>query len=241
MVVKLELFIGACLLVALEKEAVIDGLIAGNNGVEKIKIVNQSGVEKWAVVPTGLVDSAGFEANNFRGDVPAKTSIAEYFRVESADVAAALSWMQSTFPTIYNDLVNNHAAQERFCALTKKKQNEQEPGALLDWESLPLSNELQILSLNFALQTVLEELVDGATIESLNLKDDGTPKISEVGYKEFLKALVSIPWNEANMTAQEIAALNDILDFVTVDEYQPEQPINSGGLTADELITQLSV
>lgn len=239
--VKIELYIGACLLVALTEEAAVDAAIAGEVGLEKRKIVNQSGTEKWAVVPTGLVDNAGFKVNNFKGEVPAKTNIGEYFRVESADVAAALSWMQLTFPTIYNNLVNNNAAQERFCALTKKVKNELEQGALVNWERLPLSNELQLLTLNYALQTVLEELVDGATIESLNLKENGEQRVSDIGFKEFIKALVSVPWKSENLSTQEIVALNELVEFVNTDEYQPEQPVNEGGVTLQDLRDSVEV
>lgn len=103
---------------------------------------------------------------------------------------------------------------------------------IIDWSKAPSGNEVEVLSLFYSFKNITEYLARyGKSVDDvkkLMLEYKGDPMLSEVGFREFLKALVSVQWNEAELTKSQIRSINLIQDYLAVPIAQLEQPIVSG-------------
>lgn len=113
-------------------------------------------------------------------------------------------------------------------------------GIIIDWDKLNRGGDVDLLSVHYAFLCVATQLEGDITVESLKLKNGDEDMVSEEGFREFLKVLVSVPWKEDELTEQQIGALNKIVEYLRYDYAQGEQPIQTGGITIEELQNSLS-
>lgn len=112
---------------------------------------------------------------------------------------------------------------------------------IINWERVPKGNDIELLSLYYSFLSISELLVGGAAVESLRLKGGDQNQVSEEGFREYIKGLVSIKWNEKELTKQQIQSLNKLSNYLKSSHKQEEQPIVKGGISIGELIKKHTV
>lgn len=102
---------------------------------------------------------------------------------------------------------------------------------IIDWDKAQKSNDVEVLSLFYAFKNITEYLARNGGVDSvgdLKLHLDKEEKVSEEGFREFLKSIASIKWNEEELTKEQISCINNIQDYLKVPYKQAEQPIVKG-------------
>lgn len=104
--------------------------------------------------------------------------------------------------------------------------------SIINWDKTPKGNDVEVLSLFYALKNVCETIARGAEVSELKLDIEGNPKVSEAGFREFLKAIVSVQWNVEQLNKNQIQSLNKIQEYLSLTYKQEEQPQVTGKMIA---------
>ena len=83
--------------------------------------------------------------------------------------------------------------------------------------------------------SVLEFLSKGGKVEDL-LINGGDKEVSKEAFNEFLLGLISVNWNEAEMTKKQKEGLAKIKEYLKTSYIQEAQPINGKGVSISELV-----
>lgn len=235
---KTEIYIGAAVLVMTSHEAVVDAHVAGNNGLDKVRVMDGM-TEKLAVIPNGMVNPTQYNNTCSEMESELETMKNKGLTTDTVKAGNSISWFQTEFATVVNDLVNNYGGTVVHETLLKKKPKEEENGAIFDWSKIPLGNEFELFVMHYAFLSAIEEIVDGKTVEDLQLYDQGQLKTSSTGFREFLKALVSVKWDVSKLDQKQLDAIASIVTYLNEDTYTPDQPIIVGGVTLDEIKAEI--
>jgi len=107
---------------------------------------------------------------------------------------------------------------------------------IIDWEKTPRGSDVEILSVFYAFKNISEYIARGNDIYELKLKIGREYKVTEVGFREFLKMIVSIDWDEKELGKNKTATLNKIFEYLKTPIKQDEQPIVQGeSITLEQL------
>ena len=108
-------------------------------------------------------------------------------------------------------------------------------GIIIDWTKISTGGDVDILNTHYAFIEAIRQLeVGGSVVESLKLEDAGEIKVTEAGFREWLKVLMSVPWKEEELTASQLVAVNKIIDYLQYD-YLEEQPMQEGGVSLEQM------
>ena len=109
-------------------------------------------------------------------------------------------------------------------------------GDIINWTKLSAGGDVDLLSIHYAFLEVVRQLeVPNSIVEDLKLFDDAEVKVTEEGFREFLKVIISVPWDEEVLTVGQMEALNKIIEYLEIDYNQGAQPMQEGGIMLSEL------
>lgn len=114
---------------------------------------------------------------------------------------------------------------------------------IIDWTKAPSGSDLEMLSIFYSFLKISEILTGiGATpenVKELKLTYKDEDKVTEVGFREFLKSITSMIWDESQLTQDQIKAINAIQDYLAIPIEQADQPIVTGDeKTLDDYIKE---
>mgnify|MGYP000663393071 CR=1 FL=1 len=110
-------------------------------------------------------------------------------------------------------------------------------GDVIDWNKLSAGGDVDLLNVHYAFKEVISQLqVIDSEVEDLKLKHGEEVMVTEEGFREWLRVLVSVPWDEEELDEQELGAVNKIYEYLEIDYNQEEQPMQEGGVTLLELL-----
>jgi len=111
-------------------------------------------------------------------------------------------------------------------------------GNKINWDKVKRGSDVDILAIYYSSLEVFKQLQSGVTIEDLFLNNGKEQMVSEGGFKEYIKLVVSLPWLESSMSEQEITALNQLVQYVQQNSVQEAE--SSGGVSIQDLINSSS-
>jgi hypothetical protein len=113
---------------------------------------------------------------------------------------------------------------------------------IINWDKAPSGNDVEVLSTFYAFLKITDYFARKGGIDhihELKLFNGKEVKVSEEGFREWLKGIVSVQWNETELTRTQIVTLNMIQDYLKVPYNQDDQPIVTGdSYTFDDLIKE---
>lgn len=113
-------------------------------------------------------------------------------------------------------------------------------GVIIDWSKLTFGSNADLLAAHYAFLMVLQQIEGGALVEDLKLMQGEETMVTEEGFREFLKGLLSVPWDDGELTEGQIQAANEIAQYLAAPYEQAAQPMQAGGLSLAELKQSLN-
>lgn len=103
--------------------------------------------------------------------------------------------------------------------------------SIIDWSKAPSGNDVEVLSTFYSFKQITNYFEQEGGIDhihELKLTFDKEDRVSEEGFREWLKGIASVIWNEERLNETKIRTLNMIGDYLKVPYNQGDQPIVTG-------------
>ena len=103
-----------------------------------------------------------------------------------------------------------------------------------------VANDGMLLTHYFAFKFVHSIIDGGGTVEDLKLTYETVSVTKEEGFREFLTSIVSLPYDNAKLSAEEQATLNDLVIYLSTPYGGQPQPVDTSEMPSlGQLLEQL--